>query len=464
MKKYEAYKESKYDWLGKVPNDWHEHSIRSICILSDKRNKERTNLELLSVYREFGVIIKSSRDDNHNRESSNLSNYKYVDVNYLVMNKMKMWQGSLGVSRYEGIVSPAYIVCSLKNENISPKFLNYLLRSATFKTYYNRISYGIRIGQWDMRYDDFKSLILYLPSIAEQEQIVRYLDWKVALIDKFIRKKRREVELLKELRQAEINEAVTRGINPKAPMKPSGSPWIGEIPSHWDVSVIKRVFESRQSGSWGEEVQENDGDRICLRIADFEYDRLRFKQDINYTIRNYGNEVINRLSLINGDILIEKSGGGEKTPVGRAVMFNLDKESVLFANFMDRLRPFKSINSKYITYFLNCLYKKGVTWNYIKQTTGIQNLDIGSLISKEIIACPPFIEQQEIVDHLQTIEERINKAIEKTEQEIALIAEYKTSLISDVSTGKVDVRDITIPAYEQEELLIVEEATETEEP
>ncbi len=166
MGKYESYQETPYTWLLKVPKHWSYKTIRSITQLSNERCRDRT-FTLLSVYREYGVIQKSSRDDNHNVESENLSNYKVVSPGDLVLNKMKMWQGSLGVSKYHGIVSPAYIVCNILDATINTSYLHMLLRSSGFKTYYNQFSYGVRVGQWDMHYDDFKKLQLYLQLIWE---------------------------------------------------------------------------------------------------------------------------------------------------------------------------------------------------------------------------------------------------------------------------------------------------------
>jgi type I restriction enzyme S subunit len=127
LRPYDKYKETEYDWLENIPKHWQQLTIRSITELSNERNGERNDLELLSVYREYGVIKKSSRDDNHNVESQDLSNYKFVDKGYLVLNKMKMWQGSLGVSKYKEIVSPAYIVCKLVGD-FNFTYINYLLR------------------------------------------------------------------------------------------------------------------------------------------------------------------------------------------------------------------------------------------------------------------------------------------------------------------------------------------------
>ncbi len=195
MKRYEAYRPTKYEWLTEVPTHWQTRTMRSLTTVSSERrgNREAT---LLSVYREYGVIVKSSRDDNHNVESEDLSNYKWVRTGDLVMNKMKMWQGSLGVSEFDGIVSPAYIVCHINDENVNRRYLHMLLRSPCYKTYYNQFSYGIRVGQWDMHYEDFKGLEVALPPREEQDQIVRYLDWQVSKINRLIAAKRKQIALI----------------------------------------------------------------------------------------------------------------------------------------------------------------------------------------------------------------------------------------------------------------------------
>lgn len=136
-----------------------------------------------------------------------------------MLNKMKMWQGSLGVSKYQGIVSPAYIVCNVIDSTINSDYLHMLLRSTGFKTYYNQFSYGVRVGQWDMHYDDFKKLVIYLPPSGEQDHIVRYLDWQTSKINQLIIIKKKQIEVLKEKKRAFITEIVMHGMNPLAPIQ-----------------------------------------------------------------------------------------------------------------------------------------------------------------------------------------------------------------------------------------------------
>ena len=206
-------------------------------------------------------------------------------------------------------------------------------------------------------------------------------------------------------------------------MKDSGIEWIGLMPSSWELHRLKSCIADRTSGAWGNEATGGEGDMICLRIADFDYDRFSFKSTPTelLTKRNYDQTTIKTLQLQKGDILIEKSGGGEKTPVGRTVIF--DKEyPALYANFMDRLRCSDFVLGKWLQYVFVTFYKNEFSRNYIKQTTGIQNLDLTSLLSSERIPIPSPEEQARIVNFLDNECARIDAVIEQTR---ASIEEYK---------------------------------------
>ena len=206
-------------------------------------------------------------------------------------------------------------------------------------------------------------------------------------------------------------------------MKNSGIEWIGEIPKDWEIHRMKSCISERTSGAWGNEATGKDGDIICLRIADFDYSKFRFKDCPidELTRRNYDKDTIDRLSLCKGDILIEKSGGGEKTPVGRTVIFDKDYNA-LYANFMDRLRCTKLVTTVWMQYVFVVFYKNDYSKNYVKQTTGIQNLDLTSMLANERIPIPPISEQQSIADFLDTQCAHIDSVIEKTR---AAVEEYK---------------------------------------
>ncbi|MDQ8184083.1 restriction endonuclease subunit S [Pelagicoccus sp. SDUM812002] len=202
--RYESYRDSGVDWLGEIPSHWELANIRSFTRL--KADRGQPDLDILSVYREYGVIPKDSRDDNHNATSLDTSNYKVVEPGDLVVNKMKAWQGSMGISEHQGLVSPAYITCETRPDRIYPKFAHYLLRSKVYISTYSSLSYGVRVGQWDMHYEDFKKIPTPLPTLDEQQRIANFLDEKAAEIDEAIGKKQRLIALLKEQKAILINQ------------------------------------------------------------------------------------------------------------------------------------------------------------------------------------------------------------------------------------------------------------------
>lgn len=219
-------------------------------------------------------------------------------------------------------------------------------------------------------------------------------------------------------------------------MKDSGVEWIGEIPEHWCVKPQKRVVLQRSGGAWGDDPMNDEHDCFCMRIADFDFAHGRFKNTLteNLTKRNYENSQIERLSLQHGDLLIEKSGGGEKTPVGRSVVFDKDYKA-LFANFMDRLRCDKEqVNPWFFGYWWRTLYFKNITVPYIKQTTGLQNLDISELLDKEQVLLPPLPEQAAIVAYLDEKCAAIDSIIAEAKATIEEYRAWKASVIFEAVT------------------------------
>ena len=182
----------------------------------------------MSVYRDYGVIPKIV-DDNHNVTSEDTSKYKYVQKGDLVINKMKAWQGSLGVSKYEGIVSPAYYIYKFHDDSFDGKFFHYLIRGC-YKDEFRRISGGIREGQWDLSAEKFENTMIIIPPIPEQHRIADFLDSKCSEIDNLLKIYVPAWNLQKKYKKAVITEAVTKGLDKDAKMKDSGVEWIGEIP------------------------------------------------------------------------------------------------------------------------------------------------------------------------------------------------------------------------------------------
>jgi len=244
MRRYDSYKDSGVAWIGEIPEHWEIRSLRNF--LSYVSIKGHGDKQLLSVTRENGVIVRNveSKEENHNFVPDDLSGYKLVEEGQFVINKMKSWQGSYGVSSYTGIVSPAYYVCNLRFEN--KRFFNIAIRSKSYVPFFTQYSKGIRVDQWDLSPIALKNIPFIVPPLDEQQNIVEFLDEKTAKIDTYIQEKEKEIRSLEELKQAEIVFAVTHGINPNVPMKDSGIAWIGEIPEHWEIHKVKEHFTERK--------------------------------------------------------------------------------------------------------------------------------------------------------------------------------------------------------------------------
>lgn len=431
LRPYESYIDTGMDWLEAIPAHWEKISLRGITELSNKRYGLRNDLELLSVYREYGVVRKNSRDDNHNVESLDLSNYKYVNKGYLVLNKMKMWQGSLGVSKYEGIVSPAYIVCKIKGD-INFEYLQVLLRSPKYKTIYNRISYGVRVGQWDMRYDDFKKINLFIPPLSEQDQIVKYLDHQLAKINKFIKAKKKLIAVLKEQKQAIINEVVTKGLDPNVKMKPSGIEWLGDVPEHWEISRNKNIMKVKKVivGDNHKEYKLLSLTVNGVIVRDISSGKGKFPSDFSTYQR-----------VDNGDLVFCLFDVDE-TP--RTVGCAYDTGMITGAYTVFEVNP--EIRDYVYFYYLAIDNKKSLKPLY----TGLRKVVPTDSFLRSKIAIPPLGEINKIVQYINERTEAIDNSMKLIENEISLLMEYKNSLISDVVTGKVDVRNIVIEELEEE--------------
>ena len=187
-------KDSGAGWMPLIPLHWKADKLK--FHLRQRGIKNQIDKQVLSLYREYGIVPKDSRDDNHNVTSEDVSDYKYVRVGDFVVNKMKAWQGSVAVSNYEGIVSPAYFIYEFSDDLINKRYFHYLMRNKTYATEFRRLSGGIREGQWDLPSEALNNTIILLPPLDEQQEIADYLDNKCAEIEQIIADKKSEIETL----------------------------------------------------------------------------------------------------------------------------------------------------------------------------------------------------------------------------------------------------------------------------
>lgn len=420
---YPAYKPSGIPWLGEIPAHWEVRNLGSL--LQRVRERNRPDLPLLSVVREKGVILRSlmSDDENHNYIPDDLSNYRVVRCGNLVINKMKSWQGSLGISNHDGIVSPAYFVfeCAFENRD----FLHRLLRSKAYVAFFAQASDGIRVDQWDLSIDRMKRIPVLVPPLPEQHAIARYLDYSDRRIRRYIRAKQKLIGLLNEQKQAIIQQAVTRGLDPTVRLKPSGVEWLGDVPEHWDSSPAKYFYREVDNRS-------KDGVEELLSVSHLTGVTPRSQKNITmfmaatyvgHKICESGDLVINTMWAWMGALGVTRHTG--IVSPSYAVYRPLHNSSLLgeYADVLLRTRPYID--------------------EYVCRSTGVRSSRLRlypEQFLRMAIVCPPLHEQRSILEHISVATNGINVSIDHAQREISLLREYRTRLIADVVTGKVDVR------------------------
>ena len=432
--RYPEYKDSGVEWLGEVPGHW---SLRPLWSLF--RRTKRTGFEneqLLSVYRDHGVVPKASRDDNNNKPSDDLSTYQLVDVGDLAINKMKAWQGSVAVSEHRGIVSPAYFVYEGTHAE-DGRYLHYLMRSPRYVGACLALSKGIRVNQWDLDPIYHSRLPVLLPPKAEQASIADFLDRETAKIDALVAEQQSLIALLKEKRQALISHAVTKGLDPDVPMKDSGVAWLGEVPAHWGVSALG-YLATIETGATPDRAEPRywNGSIPWLKTG-----------EINWAPIREAEEFITEEGVANTAVRVAKPGMllmamyGQGATRGRVARLEIEatyNQACAAILFGDRLLP------EFGRYFFMAAYE------HVRDggnETSQMNLSAG-LIAKIRLPVPRIDEQVAVVLFLDSEIANLDGLTAEAERAIALLQERRTALISAAVTGKIDVRRLAVACAE----------------
>ena len=419
MKQYNEYKDSGVKWIGEIPSHWEIKKLRAYISMVSEKN--HPNKQLLSVTRELGVIVRNveSKEENHNFIPDDLSGYKLVKIGQFAINKMKSWQGSYGVSNYEGIVSPAYYICDLKFS--CKDFFSKAIRSRAYVPFFTQYSKGIRVDQWDLSPIALKSISFFEPSELEQKAIVTYLDTKVSKIDTYISTAEKKIVALDELKQVTIADAVTHGINPNVPMKDSGIPWIGMVPEHWKLTRIKFLFN---------EISEKEHPEEPCLCSTQKYGVIpQSMYENRVVVVNKGLENLKFVRKGNFVISLRSFQGGIEIAY---------YQGIISAAYTILSLGNKNISSNYIKYLF-----KSSPFIQLLQTcvTGIregQNINY-ELLRRQFIPIPTLSQQNEIVAYIDRKVAQIDKMKAAELAQIDKLKEYKQRLISDVVTGKVKV-------------------------
>ena len=410
----------------------------------DERSKDGTE-ELLSVSHITGITPRSQKNVTMFQAES-LVGYKLCKIGDIAANTMWTWQGAIGVSKFAGVVSPAYNVYRQKSDIFNPQYLDMLLRERQLVDVYHSLSTGIRPSRLRLYPDVFLTIKLPVPPREEQDQIVRFLDWKVSGINKLISNYRYQIALLDEMKQRQIDEAVIKGIRKSVLTHNDDIRWNIDYPEHWQIQRVRESFSFRKGLSITKANLEETG------IAVISYGQVHSKKNsgvaLNGDLIRYVNEsylTTNQSCLVEKGDFIFADTSEDVTGCGNCAY--IDWDDTIFAGYHSIIaHPDGSINSKYLAYLF-----KSPTWRYQirKKVNGVKVYSITQKMLKDtFILIPPADEQKEIIRYLDEVYAKIDVTIKKMEAKIANLQDLKICLIADTVTGKIDVRGIEIPEYE----------------
>ena len=336
---------------------------------------------------------------------------------------MDTWHGAIAVSNYDGMCTPVVHVC---DSTQSKGYIALYLRNMANQKIFKLISNGVRQNTSDFRsWSKLASIPIHLPPLPEQKQIVSYIESKTSKIDTFVAAKEQEIKLLNELKQSEIANVITKGLNPNVKMKDSGIPWIGEIPEHWEVKRVASLFTGNV---------ELNSDFEYQYAYKFKYGTLVPKEEVG-DIEDYRATYIKYSKIKKNDIVINGLNLNYDF-VSQRVAIALEDGIITSAYIV--VRPRENTNANYYTYLFKTMDNKKL---FHSMGTGIRLTLSYDELKKQFVIFPPLIEQKQIVEYIETKCSKIDVLITELQSEIEYLKEYKQRLIADCVTGKVQVTD-----------------------
>ena len=421
MKRYDKYKESGIPWIGTIPKHW---EVQRLGRCFGENRSLNSDLECTEAYKfNYGSLIRKDENINPQELVDTYTKYTLLRENDIIINGLNLNYDfvtqRVAIATQKGIITSAYLTLSPRR-GINHNYYCLLFKAMDSMKLFHGMGSGIRLT---LSYKDLKNQCLPLPPLYEQEAIVAYLEEKVAQMDSLAAKQEAQIAYLRELKQAIIARAVTQGLDPHAPLRPSGIPWIGAIPKHWKVQRAKNMFIRMNR-----KVRESDDIITCFRdgVVTLRANRRTegftesFKE-IGYQGICRGDLVIHQMDAFAGAIGVSDSDG-KGTPVYIC------------------LQPLGDFDNEYYAFLLREMARAG----YIKSLyRGIRERSSDfryETFVKLFLPIPPLPEQEAIVAYINRKTEEIDRLIAMTEQEIARVRELKQTLIADVVTGRINVQ------------------------
>lgn len=420
---YETYKDSRVAWIGSIPSTWDVQRAKWLFKRMDR--PVRPEDDIVTCFRDGEVTLRSNRRTDGFTTALKEIGYQGIRKDDLVIHAMDAFAGAIGVSDSDGKATPVYSACVPRQPNtVDPNFYAYYMRHLALSGFLVSLAKGIRERSTDFRFNDFAELEIPFPSLPEQRAIVAFLDEKCAKADGAVKIKEEQIALLRERRHIIIQDAVTHGINPSAPMKDSCIDWIGQIPAHWEVKRGKFLFAKVDRP-----VRTQDDIVTCFRDGQVTLRSNRRVEGFTNALKEHGYQgirkgdfIIHAMDAFAGAIGVSDSDG-KATPVYSVCVPKV--ENTVDPHFFAQLMRQIALSGLLVS------LAKGIR----ERSTDFRYGDFASLL----LVVPPLPEQKEITAYIQAVSERIENGIEIKRRQIMVLKEYKTSLINAAVTGKIKI-------------------------
>lgn len=423
---YSEYKDSKVSWLCNIPKNWGIKRLKfTVNLIGEKLDAEASDLDYMGL--EHIEPWSGNRiEDEHANSEGVAARFLPKDV---LFGKLRPYLAKVHLANHEGLVSTEALVLRSSSQ-VHEGFLRYFMVSRDFIRIVDSSTYGSKMprASWDF----IGNLPMLLPIYEEQQKIARFLDHKTAQIDALIAKKEALLDKLAEKRTALISHAVTKGLNPQAKMKDSGVEWLGMIPQSWERTKVKFIGDVILGLTYSPNDVVEDG-ILVLRSSNVQDGKIDMDDCVYVSC-----EIPPNLVTKKNDILI-CSRNGSRSLIGKCALIDEMASGQTFGAFMTVLR---TEHAGFLYYILNSSLFKFQSGRFLTAT--INQLTTQTLGGFEI-ALPPCKEQKEIVDYLIVVTGAIDKQFQKASEVVGRLKEYRSALITQAVTGKIDVREVEIP-------------------
>ena len=427
-----AYKPSGLEWLPNIPAHW--GTDRGKWLLRKMKRPVRDTDEVVTCFRDGVVTLRKNRRTEGFTESLQEIGYQGIRTGDLVIHAMDAFAGAIGVADSDGKGTPVYSVCRPES-HVNAYYFAYILREMARSQWIAALATGIRERSTDFRYATLASQRLPLPPLSEQRAITRYLDHADRRIQRYIEAKEQLILHLQEARQSIIQRAVTRGLDPDVPLKPSGVEWLGDVPAHWEVRRLGHLATKFGSGitpRGGATVYQEDGVPF-LRSQNIHFDGLRMRDVARIAPSLHQN--LSGSHVKPNDVLLNITGAS----IGRACSVPNSFAEGNVNQHVCIIRPHQSrlLSGLLAAYLSTPMMQREIQIE--QKGASREGLTLQSIRNFRVIV-PPLPEQRAIAAHLDQATATIDAAIDNARRQAERMAEYRASLIAHVVTGKLDVR------------------------